>query len=229
MAEFAANNHISETNKISPFAANYGFNPRMTFRPFQHGRTIKEDQANTEARDMSGIFEDLKAEMKRAQMVSEEAANRHRRPAPAYKKGDRVWVSTKNWITKQPSSKLDWKRAGPYEISKVLSPQVMKLKLPANINVRPTFHVSLLTPCAGDPLPGQREVEEPPMEVDGEQEWEVEMIWDSRKKGKEVEYLVKWKGYEQPSWQPAEDLEHSVESVEEFHLRYPWKPRPRRS
>jgi hypothetical protein len=33
MAEFAANNHISETTGISPFFTNYGLNPRMDFKP----------------------------------------------------------------------------------------------------------------------------------------------------------------------------------------------------
>jgi hypothetical protein len=31
IAEFAANNHVSETTGISPFFANYGLNPKIDF------------------------------------------------------------------------------------------------------------------------------------------------------------------------------------------------------
>jgi hypothetical protein len=33
MAEFTANNHISETTGISPFFANYRLNPKIDFEP----------------------------------------------------------------------------------------------------------------------------------------------------------------------------------------------------
>jgi hypothetical protein len=33
MAEFAANNHISETTGILPFFVNYGLNPKIDFEP----------------------------------------------------------------------------------------------------------------------------------------------------------------------------------------------------
>jgi hypothetical protein len=33
LAEFAANNVISETTGVSPFFANYGFNPRLGVEP----------------------------------------------------------------------------------------------------------------------------------------------------------------------------------------------------
>lgn len=46
MAEFAANNQASETTQLSPFQANYGRNPRMTFGPLKHGKSTLEDQAN---------------------------------------------------------------------------------------------------------------------------------------------------------------------------------------
>ena len=33
MAEFAGNRNYSQTTRISPFMANYGFEPRMSFDP----------------------------------------------------------------------------------------------------------------------------------------------------------------------------------------------------
>ena len=40
-----------------------------------------------------------------------------------------------------------------------------------------------------------------------------------------LQYLVKWKGYDAPTWQPAEDLEHAVEAVRDFHRLNPDRPR----
>jgi hypothetical protein len=43
MAEFAANDHTSETTGYSPFYGNHGFHPRMTFgqHPLQDPKDIR--------------------------------------------------------------------------------------------------------------------------------------------------------------------------------------------
>ena len=50
--------------------------------------------------------------------------------------------------------------------------------------------------------------------VEGEEEYHVKKILDERtvrKRGRggpqRLEYLVKWKGYAEPNWQPAENME----------------------
>ena len=52
---------------------------------------------------------------------------------------------------------------------------------------------------------------------------------DKRHKCK-LQYLVKWSGYEgtneETSWIPASKLEHTMESVADFHLTNPDKPGP---
>jgi transposase InsO family protein len=100
MAEFATNNHASETTRISPFYANSGRNPRMTFGPLEHGRTAAEDQANSIAREMKDIMEVLKSEMFRAQRIQEESTNMNRSPAPRYSIGEKVFLSTRHILTK---------------------------------------------------------------------------------------------------------------------------------
>ena len=37
---------------------------------------------------------------------------------------------------------------------------------------------------------------------------------------------MKWKGYDAPTWQPVEDLEHAIEAVRDFHRLNPDRPRP---
>ena len=51
-----------------------------------------------------------------------------------------------------------------------------------------------------------------------EQEYEVERILNHRGKGSYLEYEVKWVGYEETTWEPAENLENSAELVKEYWL-----------
>ena len=42
---------------------------------------------------------------------------------------------------------------------------------------------------------------------------------------KHLQYLVKWVGYDQPTWEWAEDV-NGLQAIERFHERYPDKPGP---
>ena len=54
------------------------------------------------------------------------------------------------------------------------------------MRIYPVFYVSLLEPTATDPLVGQREIERPLIEVDGDDEYEVEEIFNSRRRNKTI-------------------------------------------
>lgn len=101
-------------------------------------------------------------------------------PAPVFRVGDQVWLAAKNIRTVRPSKKLDHKRLGKFRVIQVVSSYAYKLKLPASMKIQPVFHVSLLEPVAEVPIPGQVVVPPPPMEVEGQEEWEVEEVLDSR-------------------------------------------------
>ena len=64
----------------------------------------------------------------------------------------------------------------------------------------------------------------PPDLVDGEEEYEVEEILDSRKhgRGRKVQYLVKWKGYPSSDnqWVNWDDM-HAEEALAEFRRQRP--------
>uniref|UniRef100_A0A183CQC9 RNA-directed DNA polymerase n=1 Tax=Globodera pallida TaxID=36090 RepID=A0A183CQC9_GLOPA len=66
-------------------------------------------------------------------------------------------------------------------------------------------------------------------QIQGEEEYEVEEIVNSRKRPrKPFEYYVKWKGYDQGSntWEPLEHLEHAKKAIEKYHKKNPHAPRP---
>ena len=81
---------------------------------------------------------------------------------------------------KWPLDKLDNKWLGPFMIKQVIGHNARYLELPETMHIHPVFHVSLLEPYNGQE--SERPTQEPPrpIEIDGEEEWEVEAILDSR-------------------------------------------------
>lgn len=227
-AEFTANNHASESTGVSPFFANYGYDPRWQYDPVQPADAPPPPAARAAAKiaqDLKEIHDHLRTELVRAQDRYREAADRNRTPAPNLKEGDEVWLNAKNIVTRRPARKLDHRRLGPFRILKVISPWAYKLQLPASIRIHPVQHISLLDPVAQDPFPGQVIAPPPPVEVDGDEEYFVEQVLDARIRYRRLEYLVRWTGYEETSWERAENV-NGLKAVDDFHARYPDKPGP---
>jgi hypothetical protein len=63
-----------------------------------------------------------------------------------FKKGDEVWLDSKNLKLPYPMRKLAPKREGPFPIIEVISPLSYRLKLPNQWKIHPVFHTHLLTP-----------------------------------------------------------------------------------
>ena len=231
IAEFVYNNTISAgIGGMTPFFANYGYHPR--FLPLEDTQTTS---LNLEVRDISTKLKEiekfLKSEMTYAQAINQEQANKKRTTAPNLQIGDDVWLLSRNVKTTRPSKKLDFKKLGPFKVIEKLGSAVYKLDLPHSMkDIHPVFHISLLEPAASNPLEGQQQPPPPPIIIDENPEWEVQEIVDSklrkfgRSKKKKLFYLVHWKGYAQPTWEPSENLQNSQEALEDFHSRYPSKP-----
>ena len=62
--------------------------------------------------------------------------------------------------------------------------------------------------------------------IDGEEEWVVEEILDSRMINQKLRYLVKWDGFriEHNSWEPWDNI-HAPDLISEFHRKHPGAPR----
>ena len=63
------------------------------------------------------------------------------------------------------------------------------------------------------------------MIVEEEEEWEVEEILDSRRALGRLQYLVNWRGFVDPTWEPEENLTE-VEAVDIYQTRYTQRPAP---
>ena len=100
--------------------------------------------------------------------------------------------------------------------------------------VHPVFHISMLELNIPNTIPNRTKPPPAPVVIDGEPEYEVTEILDSkidhRRRPCNLLYLVQWSGYEgtdeETSWLLATKLGNTSEIVAKFHARYPSKPGP---
>ena len=89
--------------------------------------------------------------------------------------------------------------------------------------LHPVFNVVKLTPAPNDPI-ANRHIPPPPLPeiVEGEEEWVVEEILDSKVINRKLRYLVKWKdfGIEHNSWEPWDNV-RAPDLVADFHRKHP--------
>ena len=87
------------------------------------------------------------------------------------------------------------------------------------MRIHNVFHIDLLLPYKETEAYGPAYTWPPPDLIEGEEEYEVESIRNSRRfgRGKKLQYLVHWKGYpsSDDSWVDTKDL-HASDLVREF-------------
>jgi len=179
------------------------------------------------------LWELAKANLEKANKRYNDFVDKSRREVK-FQEGDEVWLNIKNFqLPKGLSHKFLGPYAGPFKVLEKKLSDTYKLELPENLKVHPTFHVSLLKSVARNASrPNQEHNSKPsPDLVHNELEFEVEVVLKSRQlRGREREYLVKWKGYHtiEASWVNESDMEHAQEAIKEFHIK-PTKKKRRRT
>jgi hypothetical protein len=226
LAEFQYNNRVHSSTHETPFMLDTGRHPRMGFEPRE--RLSKVEAANEFKERMAESLEETRAALNRAQEEMSRFYDRRREPTPVFKPGDRVYLDAKDIKTTRPSQKLAHRRLGPYRVEKMVGTHACKLKLPLGLGrLHPVFPITKLTLAVPDPIIGRRpKPPPPPVLVDGQQEWEVEAILNSRMFRGRLEYLVKWKGFgiEEASWEPKRNV-HAPQLIAKFHEGHPGAPR----
>jgi len=156
-------------------------------------------------------------------------------PALDFKVGDQVYVKAKYFWSTRPSKKLSEKNLGPYTIIAQVGSLSFTLRLPDSMcTVHPVFHVSQLKPAIPNTIPDRIQPPPPLVEVDGEPEFEISEILDSkvdrRCRSCKLLYLVHWSSYEgtdeETSWLLTTELGNAMELLEDYHVRYLDKPGP---
>ena len=249
LAEHAYNSAVSESTKVSPFEANYGFSPRTNWL-----ERIKPKHENLGGSDLyegwTSVWQAMRENLENAQIRQRKWYDKKRLPVPEYKTledvtggrakvADKVMLSRQNIKTKRPTEKLDHKFFGPFVVKRKVGQRAYELEMPARMNIHPVFYVGLLEPYRQSADPTRKQEPPLPDEVDNELSFVVDKIVDSRwyglAKGKfpqrYVQYMVVWVGYgpEENSWEPYEVLEGTAEqALQDYHAKYPRRPRDHR-
>jgi len=232
LAEFAYNNAPSATTGVSPFFANKGYHPSISIYP---ERDMTSARAHDYTVDLESLYQYLREEMANAQLRYQGPADAKCSLAPDFKVGDQVYMKAKYFWSTRPSKKLSEKNLGPYTIIAQVGSLSFTLRLPDSMRaVHPVFHISQLEPAIPNTIPDWIQPPPPPVEVDGELEFKISKILDSkvdrRCKTCKLLYLVRWSGYEgtneETSWLLATELGNATELLEDYHVHYPDKPGP---
>ncbi|QRW20627.1 Retrotransposable element Tf2 protein [Rhizoctonia solani] len=179
LAEYAYNNARHASTGRTPFELIYGKNPVMN--PSNVPTNVPEvDQL---ADTLTNKWKEAKAALR----MSKERMIRNKGTIP-------IWLDGKNMELRTNSNKLDPKRLGPFEILEKISSHTYCLKLPETLKIHNIFYVGLLSKVhesPNQPFPKRP----PPETIEGEEEYKVEQIIDSKRQQGKWFYLIKWKGY----------------------------------
>ena len=145
-----------------------------------------------------------------------------------YQVGDQVLLDGKNIPTMCPTKKLEDCCYGPFQIIDKVRESTYKLKVPQLWKMMyPVFNKIFLEPYT---LSEQNTTKHPLSTIiEGQEEYDVEEIMDSKLIRGKLHYLVKWIGYplcHEWTWEPAGNLMHLQDSINEFHSSHPSALRP---
>ena len=202
----------SRSTRQSPFFVTHGWHPEaFEFGPEEAQiRDSPVAKADAVLKKLKSIREFTETIMASAQEEQEKAANRSRTGAPTYQIGDKVWLDLKHISTDRPSKKLD-QQYGKYTVIGIVGTHNYRLDTPPGIhNVFPTKR---LRPVLNNPLLGQIQHEPQPPGITSETdpEYEVEKILkEKRGRGGSKKYLIKWVGYQKPTWEPYDFVKDLV-------------------
>ena len=162
----------------------------MGFEIRKKGKVLR---AKEFAAKMKEIQEETQAALRKAQKEMKKQTDRHRGEVEEYKVGDMVLLSTRDlkWqMMERRTDKLTERFVGPYRVKGIIFLNAIELDLPSSIRIDPVVNVSRIHRYR-DQVKGQKVTPPPPVEIQGEMEYEVERILSKRKRYGKVEYLVR--------------------------------------
>jgi hypothetical protein len=175
LAQFVYNIFITEKTKILPAYTIYRYNPEAYCLAITS--EINNQVASLQVLDLKVFHKKLAADLMFFTKKIAFYYNGYRSIEPTLKEKDKVYLIQRNIQTKQPSTKLDHKKLGPFKIKRIIGPVNYKLVLPKTMNIHPVFYISLLEPVLLGVLPAPVTEIEP---VNLNAEYKIEEILDHK-------------------------------------------------
>ncbi len=225
--EFAINNSYNSTVHNTPFFLNYGRHPRTPMW-HEHGNvpSDKVPAAKALAKRIDKALKQAKQCMDAAQQRQKAYYDSHKVDV-TYHENDQVMLDTRN-LRRGPGSKLMPKWIGPFLVERMIGPAAVRLNLPSDMRIHPTFHVSLIKKYVPDPeKPAPTTVIPVGMDIDGTPIWSVDHIVTHREIKRRVgrkysrryrtlyEYKVRWANCSESAdtWQKPSDFSDHGASI----------------
>jgi len=217
LAQYTKNSWPSATTKKAPFDLIMGYTPR-----------VHQPIRSTDIPTLGKRLDHIKEAREAAQEAQHKAQESWIKDRPQYRPfviGDKVWLEGTNLcLPANITQKLSPRRYGPFKVAAKVSAVTYKIELPEHWKIHNVFHASLLTPYKETSQHGPNFLEPPPDILEGEPEWEVEKILQTRRFGrnKKKQYLVRWKEYSpsHDSWVDESDM-NAPDLVKEFYKSHP--------
>ena len=204
LAEYAYNTTKTQGTDFTSYQVIYGKTPTI------HTASGKPSQAA-----INKIRKVAYKNLLYSQVLLQKHGNKQRKPATELRPGDKAYVQKRGAKKDQPSA--DDKYWGLFPVKQKVGQSSYKLELPPQTQIHPVFNSDVFKRAATDPFPGQRLQNEPPPDIiKGQEKFKVKAILDKKVKRNGVQYRVKWKGYEETTWEPTTNLRRARDVVKDI-------------
>lgn len=146
--EYAHSTLVSATGR-SPFMAAYGYQPPLF--PSQEGQ-VDIPSIQDHLKRTHHVRREPRAALSRTATCNKQTADCRCCPAPTYRLGQKVWLSTRDLNLSGNSRKLGPRFIGPFEMESIVNPVSIKFRLPPTLKIHPIFHISFVKPLESNPL-----------------------------------------------------------------------------
>ena len=219
------NNSKNQSTGVSPNEIIYGFNVRDTLsmladlpaEDFTKLRQLKRDRAE-ESIAFANAFAKTRYDSKHQAVTLSVGDYAYLRLGEGYD------------IPGLANPKLHHQRIGPFKVLERVGPLAYRLQLAPIMRIYPVISVAQLEPAAKgtDPYGRVKHSNPPAVEEKDARDpregkiYDIEALIGKRTSGKEVQYLVKWKGYghQENAWYDISDLKDAMELVQEYEERH---------
>ena len=229
LLEFAYNNTVHKSTGTTPHFLLYEFHPKTPL-DFLGTRELDEALQKSLTKETTDFLSSLQMHrssarraIAKAQESQAKSYNKGRRPAPEFKAGDRVLVNPHSleWVeSKGDCSKLRQRWIGPFEIMQKVNPNVYRLRMSNRYPGLPIFNIQHLRKYDESPAEfGERQdLPDTRLKIFEQREYEVEKLVGHRRRGRRMEYLVRWKDYGPlyDTWELQGALKNAPEVLDQY-------------